>query len=97
MIEALGFAALSAADAEHALVILETETRVDVLFTDVGLPGMRGPALAQRAAGLRPGIKVVFASGYGETAETAAFAGAFHLGKPYEQDELAEVLGATPG
>jgi CheY-like chemotaxis protein len=95
MVEALGFAVLSAADAEQALAILGDDGRIDVLFTDVGLPGMRGPELAQRAAKLRPGLKIVFASGYGETAEMTAIDGAVQLGKPYEQDQLAEVLGAA--
>jgi CheY-like chemotaxis protein len=97
MVEALGFAALEAVDAIEALEILNREDRVDVLFTDIGLPGMRGPELAARALELRPGLKVIFASGYGETDEAQAIEGAAHLGKPYEHGQLAEVLGkASP-
>jgi CheY-like chemotaxis protein len=92
MIETLGFVALHAAEAGAALAILRGDSRVDVLFTDIGLPGMRGPELAERARDMRPEIKVVFASGYGETEEVAAFTGAVQLAKPYEQDQLAEVL-----
>ncbi len=48
MIESLGFAAAQAGDAEEALAILQANERIDVLFTDIGLPGMRGPELAPR-------------------------------------------------
>jgi CheY-like chemotaxis protein len=65
---------------------------VDVLFTDIGLPGMRGPELAMVAMAERPELKVIFASGYAEADGASAMAGAVHLGKPYQQDELAEVL-----
>jgi len=94
MIEALGFNPLQAEDAPSALKILDSDERVDVLFTDVGLPGMRGHELAARAREGRKDLKVVFASGYGE-AEESTLPEATHLGKPYEQDELARALGAT--
>jgi PAS domain S-box-containing protein len=93
MTEALGFTPLEAADAPSALKILDSDARVDVLFTDIGLPGMRGHELAAKARDLRPGLKIVFASGYGETEEGQTIADATHLGKPYEQDQLAEALG----
>jgi len=91
MVGALGFRAVPAAAAEAALAILKSDARVDVLFTDIGLPGMRGPELALAAAELRPGLKVVFASGYGEG--ESDLVGAVQLAKPYEQDQLAQVLG----
>ncbi len=93
MIASLGFQVLQAGDAEAALAILRGDERIDILFTDVGLPGMRGPELAEEAVKLRKGLKVVFASGYGEG--DSATEGAVTLGKPYQQDQLAEVLGAT--
>jgi PAS domain S-box-containing protein len=92
MIGALGFVAVQAADADQALAILNSEARIDILFTDVGLPGMRGPELAEVAVAQRPGLKVIFASGYAETT-VSTIEGAVRLGKPYQQDELAEVLG----
>jgi hypothetical protein len=54
---------------------------------------MRGNDLARVALDLRPGLKVVFASGYGDDAPIID--GASRLGKPYEQAELAKVLGAA--
>jgi PAS domain S-box-containing protein len=91
MVGALGFRALQAGDAEAALTLLGGTERIDVLFTDIGLPGMRGPELARAATKLRPALKVVFASGYGD--DLPAIEGAVQLGKPYEQDQLAQVLG----
>jgi len=95
MIEALGFSTLQAGDAKAALEILRKAERIDVLFTDIGLPGMRGPELAERALKRRKDLKVIFSSGYGETAETALVTGATHLAKPYQQDHLAKVLKAA--
>ena len=93
MIEALGFSPLQAEDGPSALKILDSDERIDVLFTDVGLPGMRGHELAALARKRRADLKVVFASGYGD-GDDGAVPDATHLGKPYEQDELAEALGA---
>ena len=93
MIEALGFRTLQAGDAEAALAVLGGPEHIDILFTDIGLPGMRGPELARSALALRPGLKVVFASGYGDGGDEPVMAGAVQLGKPYDQDQLAEVLG----
>jgi len=95
MIDAMGFATLQAADAPAALRLLRGDQRVDILFTDIGLPGMRGSELAARAVKRRPELRVIFASGYGETEETAILPGAAHLTKPYEQDQLAAVLAAA--
>jgi PAS domain S-box-containing protein len=92
MIESLGFSAAQAGDAEEALAILRANDQIDILFTDIGLPKMRGPELATKALALRPDLKVVFASGYGETEEAQGVSGARHLDKPYQQSQLAEVL-----
>ncbi|MDR3513478.1 MAG: CHASE3 domain-containing protein [Caulobacteraceae bacterium] len=97
MVAALGFTPLQAADAETALDILRGPDRIDVLFTDIGLPGMRGPELAQAARTLRPELKIVLASGYGDEGKESALEDVAQLGKPYEQDQLAQVLGAAVG
>jgi CheY-like chemotaxis protein len=94
MVDALGFSVLEAADADLALETLRGDARVDILFTDIGLPGMRGTELAEAALALRPGLRIVFVSGYSE-ADAATFEGAMRLRKPYQQEELAEVLGAA--
>ncbi len=97
MIDALGFTTLQAADATAALKALRAGGRIDILFTDVGLPGMRGGELAELALKARPELKVIFASGYGETEETAKVRNATHLAKPYQQEQLAEVLTEAAG
>ena len=62
-----GFAVLTAADAYDAIRILR-ERHVDVLFTDIILPGgMDGVQLAKPARLIRPGIKVLFQTGYAHT------------------------------
>jgi PAS domain S-box-containing protein len=90
MVEDLGFCAASAAAAGEALDILKTDGRVDILFTDIGLPDMRGNELARSALELRPGLKVVFASGYAD--DGSAPEGAVWLSKPYEQKQLSSAL-----
>jgi PAS domain S-box-containing protein len=76
---------------------------IDLLLTDVIMPQMSGQALGKQLAALRPGIKVIFMSGYpgGVTSEQGRFdPGAFFLQKPFEMDELGQllrqVLGPSP-
>ncbi|RAI60054.1 hybrid sensor histidine kinase/response regulator [Roseicella frigidaeris] len=65
----LGYAALEAADGAAGLQILRSARRIDLLVTDVGLPGgMNGRQLADAARELRPGLKVLFITGYAENA-----------------------------
>ncbi|PZR02304.1 MAG: hybrid sensor histidine kinase/response regulator, partial [Archangium gephyra] len=84
-----------------ALAILEGGARIDLLVTDVGLPGgMNGRQLADRARVLLPGLKVVFITGY---AESAVITGQ-QLGtdmalitKPFAMDTLASRVTALLG
>jgi CheY-like chemotaxis protein len=70
----LGYAALEAQDGLAALPIIESQTRIDLLITDVGLPGLNGRQLAEVARKRRPGLKVLFITGYAEkAASTKAF------------------------
>jgi CheY-like chemotaxis protein len=65
----LGYRVLSAADGHAALRVLARETEIEVLFTDVGLPGgMTGRQLAEAARVLRPELKVVYTTGYARNA-----------------------------
>jgi len=93
MVGELGFAVVEAADAAAALAILESGVRVDVLFTDIGLPGLRGDDLARKARELRPGLKVVLASGYSDRGLVEGFEDAVGLDKPYDTAALAKALG----
>ena len=88
----LGYQAVEAADGPSGLRYLESEHRVDLLVTDVGLPGLNGRQLAEQARALRPGLKVLFITGY---AENAALTSGFLLPgmeivtKPFATETLA--------
>ncbi|MGH6967814.1 MAG: response regulator [Stellaceae bacterium] len=85
----LGHRVLEAADADAALQVLDGDAIVDVLFTDMRLPGKNGEQLAQEAWRRRPDLKVIFTSG-GPTPDDAVEAAgvAVWLGKPYKWDDL---------
>ncbi len=70
----LGYAFVEAADADSALPIIESGQRIDLLISDVGLPGMNGRQLAEIGRQIRPDLKVLFITGY---AEHAAVRGGF--------------------
>jgi signal transduction histidine kinase len=64
-----GYRALEAEDGASGLLVLRSRARIDLLLTDVGLPGgMNGRQLADAARSLRPGLKVMFITGYAENA-----------------------------
>ncbi|WP_294642495.1 hybrid sensor histidine kinase/response regulator [uncultured Aureimonas sp.] len=69
VLEDLGYRAIEADDGPAGLKVLRSDTRIDLLVTDVGLPkGMNGRQVADAARQLRPGLKVLFITGYAETA-----------------------------
>ena len=88
-----GFGVLTASDAYEAIRMLG-DRHIDVLFTDIILPGgMDGVQLAKQARLIRPGIKVLFQTGY---AHTTTAREAFRLGrvlyKPIRQPEIIQAL-----
>jgi signal transduction histidine kinase/ActR/RegA family two-component response regulator len=89
----LGYVALQAEDGPSGLRILESGQRIDLLVSDVGLPGgMNGRQLADAARMLRPLLPVLFITGYAETIllATGDLAPNMHvLAKPFPLDELA--------
>jgi PAS domain S-box-containing protein len=96
----LGLAALAASDGPSALKILQSEEGIDLVVTDVGLPGMNGRALADAARKLRPDLKFLFITGYAENAALARgflASGMALVTKPFAVDALAarirEMLG----
>ena len=69
VLEELGYVVLEATEGKSGLKILESGARIDLLVTDVGLPGgMNGRQLADAGALVRPGLKVLFITGYAENA-----------------------------
>jgi PAS domain S-box-containing protein len=86
-----GYQAMEAAEAYAAVKILESSERIDLLISDVGLPGMNGRQLADIARWHRPELKVLFITGYAEQAASSGFldAGMDMLSKPFAIDHLA--------
>ncbi len=68
----LGYRMVEAHDAPTALALLERSPGIDLLITDIGLPGMNGRQLAERAQARRPDLKVLFMSGYAEKVAAGA-------------------------
>ena len=72
VLQELGYAAVEACDAEAALPVLTSDARLDLMITDVGLPGMSGRQLADIAREHRPALKVLFVTGYTGHADRGA-------------------------
>ncbi|QGZ43012.1 PAS domain-containing protein [Pseudoduganella flava] len=96
MLAALGYRVLAAENGEQALRIVESGEHVDLLFTDVVMPGpLRSPELARIAQQVLPDLAVLFTSGYPQDAIVHGGrldAGLELLSKPYRREELARKL-----
>ncbi len=96
----LGYAAIEAADGNQGLEVLQSKRRIDLMITDMGLPGLNGRQIADAGRQLRPELRVLFMTGY---AENAALASGFlepgmaMITKPFAMELLAtrvrEILG----
>ncbi|WP_278401212.1 ATP-binding protein [Stutzerimonas kunmingensis] len=95
----LGYETLEAGEASEALCITESEQRIDLLISDVGLPGMNGRKLADIARQQRPGLKVLFATGYAESFAANDFLGPDMavITKPFAIDVFASKVGEMLG
>jgi CheY-like chemotaxis protein len=88
----LGYRALEAADGPSGLKILQSRRRIDLLVTDVGLPGLNGRQLADQARERRPDLKVLFITGYAENATVShgfLDPGMEMVTKPFAIEDLA--------
>jgi signal transduction histidine kinase/CheY-like chemotaxis protein len=91
----LGYSVLTARNAIEALKIINDENKIDVLFSDVIMPGMNGAQLAVEARRIRPGLKVLLTSGYTAQALAEEHGTPIEqevLAKPYRHEELAGKL-----
>jgi len=101
LLTGLGYMLLKANDAEQALTVVASGVHIDLLFTDVVMPGaLRSPEMARRAIQMLPGLKVLFTSGYTQNAIVHGGRldpGVELLSKPYSRQQLAikvrQVLG----
>jgi CheY-like chemotaxis protein len=93
ILEELGYGAIEAVDGASAMRILQSSARIDLLVTDVGLPGGRnGRQVADAARTLRAGLKVLFITGYAENAVIGSGdlePGMQVLTKPFVVEDLA--------
>ena len=94
----LGYTVLDARDGPSALRVLEQHPEVTVLFTDVGLPGLNGRQVVDEARRQRPGLKVLFTTGYARNAivhQGRVDPGVELLVKPFTRAQLAERIRAV--
>jgi two-component system, cell cycle response regulator CpdR len=93
VLEECGYAVLAAPDGATALIMLRNHAPIDLLFTDIVMPGLDGVEVARRASEESPGLKVLFTSGYVADVIPAGRL----LKKPYRPrqlaGEIAEILG----
>jgi CheY-like chemotaxis protein len=95
LFRSMGYDVLSANNGEDALEILQRTPDIDVLFSDVVMPGMSGIDLGRNARSLIPGIKVVLASGYAASVPTKGNSGTEDfkfIQKPYRMSEIVKML-----
>ncbi len=88
----LGYAVVDAPDGEAALARLDELARIDLLFTDIVMPGMNGRELADRVCAARPGTPVLFTTGYSRNAvahNNMLDPGVAFLAKPFTVEQLA--------
>jgi len=99
MLRSLGYIVLEAGDGSEALAVAKGDRKIDILFTDVIMPGgMTGPAVAKELRARRPGLRVLYTSGYTENAfvhQGKLDDGAEPLQKPYRRQALAQTIRAV--
>jgi PAS domain S-box-containing protein len=100
-VESLGYTTLEAANAAEALTVIDANATIDLLFTDVIMPGsMNGRQLADEAVRRRPALKTLYTSGYTENAivhHGRLDSGVLLLAKPYRKTELARMIRMALG
>jgi signal transduction histidine kinase len=98
-IQSLGYATLAAVNAAEALVVIDSSQKIDLLFTDMIMPGsMNGRQLADAALRRRASLKILFTSGYSNEViihHGHLDAGVLLLAKPYRKSDLARMIRAA--
>src|SRR3954463_3639729 len=94
IMQALGCTVFDAYNGHQALKLLQAHLEIQVLFTDVRMPGMSGTELAEAAQRLRPDLKIVLTSGYVSPRDVPADIP--FVRKPWGVDAIAEALTPAP-
>lgn len=94
----LGYLVHEAANADHAIRILEQHPDIEVLFTDIDMPGsMDGLRLSAAVRDRWPPVKIIITSGKQRPSAAAMPGGSLFLSKPYAVDEVAAGVGSLMG
>jgi CheY-like chemotaxis protein len=92
MLEELGCEVVTAADAKDALRHLSLNERIEILITDINMPGMNGFELAERARRMRAGLKVIVLSGRESNSSGFPF-----IRKPFLEKDLKRTMAQYTG
>jgi CheY-like chemotaxis protein len=98
MIKKAGYATLTAARASDALLLLERNPDIALLFTDIVMPGINGFVLADMAVERWPLLRVIYASGIANLHDAGQQPGRHHglfLAKPFCREQLSTAIAAT--
>jgi CheY-like chemotaxis protein len=99
MLRDLGYIVLEAGSGGGAFDLLDRERLIDLIVVDFAMPGINGAEVARQARMSRPGIPILFITGFADRAAIAGVDGAQIIGKPFSRDELADKVAqvlATP-
>ncbi|MGH6782900.1 MAG: ATP-binding protein, partial [Sphingomonadaceae bacterium] len=99
-LEELGIRTVCAASAETAMAILEKNSTIDIIVTDVIMPGMTGPEFVAKVGPLYPDVAILFVTGYADVDDADAFCGHAVLRKPFTistlENAVESALGTPP-
>ncbi|WP_300975163.1 response regulator [Sphingomonas sp. LHG3406-1] len=96
VLEELNYEAIEIADPSAALPCLESDERIDLMISDIGMPGINGRDLADQARRIRPDLPILFITGYAEHATSLVDflePGMLLITKPFSFEKLAESIG----
>lgn len=93
LVEAAGYRAIEASDADEAIAILEARKDIGIVFTDIDMPGsMDGLKLARAVRDRWPPIELILTSGHFDVPESDIPKGGVFFSKPYRDDEIVSAL-----
>jgi signal transduction histidine kinase/ActR/RegA family two-component response regulator len=95
MLRELGYAIIEAGSGGAALDLLEREPNIDLVLVDFAMPGMSGAEVARQTRARRPGLPILFVTGFADRSALAGVGEAHIIGKPFVVDELADKVRAA--